>query len=424
MKKFVILSTFVLATQWPDTLWAQQHAHQRNLLPGGRASALGGAFTALSDDPSGGYYNPAGIINAPRNEVSASSNAYRESLTTYADAVAGEDFVETSNAIYPSFLGGLYKTGSLAGAWSYMTLDARNINQNHRFESISSVDGEASSYSRTHQEVNSYIHAGASAAWAVTKNLSVGTSLFYYRREIQSTNHQLTQYNGGGLLVLDFKYNTLNEGFVPVAGVLWKGQTWSFGLSGRIPTAYSNRTRYTSDSVVYVPAEDATTSATPSATTRQGKSTALDEPNPNSAQAGLAWTPTKWFLLTTDVIAYGPVDMGVHGQDLHQTNNYSLGMEIDLPALFAGSGIALRSGVFTNNSLYRRPSTGKTEQPTWIDLRGTTGGLALRQKDREGTISYVRQQGTGEAQIITDSSTIQTVSSESAIYMVTGSVYF
>ena len=131
--------------------FAQQHAHQRNLLPGGRAAALGGAYTALSDDPSGGYYNPAGISYATRSETSVSSNAYRESKTTYSEAIDGEDFVETSNAIYPSFLGAIYKWRSLTGGWSYMTLDARNINQNHRFEDISSIEDEASSYSRAHQ---------------------------------------------------------------------------------------------------------------------------------------------------------------------------------------------------------------------------------------------------------------------------------
>ncbi|HEX9577357.1 MAG TPA: thiamine phosphate synthase [Myxococcales bacterium] len=43
---------------------------------GSRASALGGAFVALSDDPSGLYYNPAGICDSRRLNVSVSASLY------------------------------------------------------------------------------------------------------------------------------------------------------------------------------------------------------------------------------------------------------------------------------------------------------------------------------------------------------------
>lgn len=43
---------------------------------GGRAVAFGGAFTALADDPSGLYYNPAGIVDVGRNAIQVSTNFY------------------------------------------------------------------------------------------------------------------------------------------------------------------------------------------------------------------------------------------------------------------------------------------------------------------------------------------------------------
>ena len=43
---------------------------------GSRATALGGAFVALSDDPSGLYYNPAGICDARRLNVNVSASLY------------------------------------------------------------------------------------------------------------------------------------------------------------------------------------------------------------------------------------------------------------------------------------------------------------------------------------------------------------
>ena len=51
---------------------AHRACRRRNLFIGERASLLGGAFTALADDASAGYYNPAGLVQSPGFTVSAS----------------------------------------------------------------------------------------------------------------------------------------------------------------------------------------------------------------------------------------------------------------------------------------------------------------------------------------------------------------
>ena len=58
---------------------------------GTRAMALGGAFVALSDDPSGLYYNPAGICDTRRLNVSVSGLAgkARPGALNYSYAGAG-----------------------------------------------------------------------------------------------------------------------------------------------------------------------------------------------------------------------------------------------------------------------------------------------------------------------------------------------
>ena len=43
---------------------------------GARAVGLGGAFTALSDDPSGMHYNPAGLVDSARTSLQVSTNLY------------------------------------------------------------------------------------------------------------------------------------------------------------------------------------------------------------------------------------------------------------------------------------------------------------------------------------------------------------
>src|SRR2546428_3805175 len=65
----------------------------RPYVVGGRASGMGGAFTALADDGSGPYYNPGGIAFARRSSVSLNASVYGVVTGTYANALGqGHDF--------------------------------------------------------------------------------------------------------------------------------------------------------------------------------------------------------------------------------------------------------------------------------------------------------------------------------------------
>ena len=50
--------------------------NQRNYLVGERAAMMGGAYTALSEDLSGAFYNPAGIAFTEGALISLSANVY------------------------------------------------------------------------------------------------------------------------------------------------------------------------------------------------------------------------------------------------------------------------------------------------------------------------------------------------------------
>lgn len=59
----------------PRTLRADDE-HYQNYLTGGRAVTLGGAFTALGNDPSGLVFNPAGLVDDAHTDISMSANLY------------------------------------------------------------------------------------------------------------------------------------------------------------------------------------------------------------------------------------------------------------------------------------------------------------------------------------------------------------
>ena len=72
-----ILIMLVLVVGFPnEDGWADDQ-HYVNVLVGDRSGALGGAYTALADDPSGCYYNPAGLAFAPYQSFSASMNVFQ-----------------------------------------------------------------------------------------------------------------------------------------------------------------------------------------------------------------------------------------------------------------------------------------------------------------------------------------------------------
>jgi hypothetical protein len=409
----VVLSVCMYLVSFDKTAIAQ-HSHQRNVLPGGRASLLGGAYTALSDDPSGAWYNPAGISHAKKNEISLSGNAWRTATTTYKEAVNGEHFIEESSSIYPSFIGSTVRWKSLTFGWSYVTLDARNVNQDHRFTNISEAANAANTYTRTNQESSAWQNAGGSIALALSKNFSLGASVYWYRRTIESSTHQMSQLNGGGLQVLDFKYQTTNEGISPVVGIVVRGDFMSAGVSLRAPQALSDHTTYSSDTVTWIPNED----TAPNVSSTEGKLRILDEPNPQTLQLGWAWFPSKNFLVSIDILQHGAVDYGDATPDLHSTTNWSLGTEITFdPLLF-------RIGAFSNNSMYRQPTSTKTDQPAWVDFIGFSGGIGFQEKERESMLGVVHQQGQGKAQIITGSATIQDVEASSTTWLLSSRLFF
>jgi long-chain fatty acid transport protein len=69
---------------------------------GGRAAGMGGAFTAISDDGSGGYYNPGGLAFASRSSLSLSASVYGFITGSYHDALLpGQDYSYGDLQVFP-----------------------------------------------------------------------------------------------------------------------------------------------------------------------------------------------------------------------------------------------------------------------------------------------------------------------------------
>lgn len=66
---------------------AADDTHYQDFVAGGRAMVLGGAFTSIADDPSGIYYNPAGIADVRHTSLQVSSSLYGFERSTIGKSV-------------------------------------------------------------------------------------------------------------------------------------------------------------------------------------------------------------------------------------------------------------------------------------------------------------------------------------------------
>ena len=86
--------------------------HQKNFLVGDRAALMGGAYSAVSDDAAGAFYNPAGIAFAYGDSVSGSGNAFHQVKTKYKKVLGNQyDWDRESKSLLPNYFGLIKKYG-------------------------------------------------------------------------------------------------------------------------------------------------------------------------------------------------------------------------------------------------------------------------------------------------------------------------
>jgi len=379
---------------------ARQHqSFDRLLLPGGRAAMLGGAYTALSNDPSGLFYNPAGIVQGAKNQVSLNTWSTNRSEVVFKEAVRGQDFTETSNTLFGGFAGGVFHKKWITLGYVIATLDKRNINQDDYFRDISTEEGQARDFTRIHQESNSYDLFGASMAFNLGKSWSIGAATFYYDRSIEAMDYQQVLFNGGQVLVQESKVRVSNQGFHVISGIHYHGDDLSLGLSVRVGEPVINKGSMNFNSVTH-----AVANTVPDVVNYSSDDYEIDtEIIPNIYRFGLAFHPAKGFLVTTDLSYSSPVAVDNGSPDRMATMNYALGLETGF------TNWRLMLGIFTNNSTFPEIKSDGTNQTAHLDYLGKTIGTSILTKSFDLHIGFVRQDGTGTAQIVAGATANQKV---------------
>jgi long-chain fatty acid transport protein len=207
---------------------------------GNRAVGLAGAFTAIANDPSGLYYNPAGLVGTTRTNVSVSTSLYGLESTS-PKGLADVDLWNLQFNIIPSEVGGSYAIGDLKpgerakGAWGFEVVvpSSRAISYARREELSDGFRDDT----RTLQDQT--LWAGVGGAFSVNEKLSLGASIFVRHRTVLMNERTTGKSSEGGFLDEMTSLDAYDDSCVSILGAHYQLDShWSFGAMFMSPSVH------------------------------------------------------------------------------------------------------------------------------------------------------------------------------------------
>jgi long-chain fatty acid transport protein len=400
-----ILWGVTLACVLAGTAQAQE-SNFRPYIVGSRAAGMGGAFTALADDGSGPYYNPAGIAFARRSSLSLSASVYGLATGDINDALGdGNPFHFSDLQTFPVSTSAIFKWGDRdtpdgpaanSLAFSAFVPDALVADDRDTLGS----QQNAFFYNASHQTV----WGGVTYARRVGR-LGIGASGFVL---IETATGGLDLTAIAAMMPNQFATITARTDETIVGAVGAFGLRWDatdhvrLGLSFYSPELGAITKRRT---FVRITVSDPMMGP-PQAVARNADDLTASPTLPVRVQGGVAWTAGA-FTLAADAIFLGPVDVrddqnrAAEGFDRHIIKNAvvngSLGAEYVIAQQFP-----LRAGFFTDFSQAPIPqghgvdqSNPDTDNTDHINRFGGTLSIGFRTEHTATDVGAQLSGGSG-----------------------------
>ncbi len=395
---------------------AADEFHYINSLVGDRPSGMGGAYTAISTDPAGLYYNPAGIAFAHGQKFSINVNAYNISTKTYQGALnkatgESENWTLRSSQLVPNFFGIIYKLGNSNLGFSYAVVDSFLRDQDQIFYDIrSAIPGTTiTRYVINIDDEDKVYNMGPSYAVKLREDFSFGITLYFHYRSGKIIRNHFINLSNGEFNWENYYLSWTEYGIKPIVGFLWKPiDSISTGLSFSRTFILDSERKHQS--------------------TWRGPASLGFGPNdvdftmiesyqkrklPYKTSFGIAYSPSTSLLLSVDMSHYTAVE------DRKSVFNGALGVEY-----YVTPSIALRVGGFTDFANTPKLKTGLADQPEHIDIYGGTFSITYYRKDSFFTFGAIYSYGSGKAQVLPGATTQQDAKINSVgLFIGTGSSF-
>jgi len=375
--------------------------HYNNILVGDRASGLAGAYTAISDDASGLFYNPAGIVFTEDLQLSASANAIHSSSTTYKNVLNGGDWERKSSTLIANFFGLSKKLGKGYIGFSYAVPDFIAEDQDSAFTTVPGIP----LYIININNYDKVTKLGPSYAIQISEQWNFGITLYLHNRETELINNQFIRLPNDAFEWSNLYFESSETGVEPVVGFMWTpDDSVSFGLSVRQTIITSSKSRLQVSCVSDVnnptlqPAQCIPVSGSPVDPTIVTSTEKRDVPL--NVRFGFAYFPTERLLFSTDLSYFEAVEGTIFSAE--EVLNIAIGTEYYFNAAWA-----IRGGIFTNNANTPEIVPGQINQSDHVDLTGFSLSISRFSKSSSITIGFTGSYGKGQAQVIAGSPLIQ-----------------
>ena len=398
------IRTFLLITSIVTAGVSQaDEYHYNNLLVGGEAIGLAGAYTALYHDLSSLYYNPAGMAFA-HTHTTASVNTFAWEQTNFEQVFGNQqDFLRDSFAIVPGFfaLKGSHGQLSWGGFFAVTDYSKERSVTDAVYQPQQSPMTTLNEFAHINIDNSVYL-IGLSGAYQLSEQWAVGSTVGLELQEfetVQGTGFSSQTPTEQGLLLSGFdasrRFNDTSLNIQPSLGLMWRERNWSLGAS--LSRRFSINRNYESISTMTasfpeLPIASYVNSVRSVTTSSQTQS------YPWRLALGAAY---RWgdLQLSLDVSHYTQVkrkhlytdDQGVPIiRELAAVSNYALGVKYLL-----GSGHALMLGVFTDQSNGHIDIDVPFERVEAIDLLGWAVAIESKFFGYSTTIGLYHKTGSG-----------------------------
>ncbi len=373
----------------------------RTIVPGERASGIGGAYTALANSAEGGFYNPAGLAFIDRGTLSVSGNLYnftrgkRKGAITFAGST--QDLPQDAFSSVPQIASFAQKLRlpwedeteqpQNAVALNVVVMELTDLTGRINFDNTS---GQATAKRSIDDQT---LLVGPSFARRLNDHLSFGLSMAYVMRTQEGTGFILEDSTA------NFTQAFLNREST-VGNLVWLlGARYSptpnlwLGLTYMPPSLrlHSSGLNFLSVGLV-------------DHATNQLSTTGQDDQNlkpkdeiPQRVTVGIAYENPGHWTVSGDVLIHMPNTF--YSQDTatvirirqEPVINFSVGGEYFFTKVFV-----VRAGVFSNFSSAPDIQAGVTEQPDHVDHLGFTAALAMENENTSLSLGTVTSIGWGE----------------------------
>lgn len=428
--------------------------HYYTSLYGDRAAGMAGAYTAISDNPSGLYYNPAGVAIAPDNYLTVSSNMYNETIKRYQNVFGmGADYTRTSRSFNPNYIATLKKISSLTFGIAIINPISEKYDQADQFN----LPVYFPTFLRSqidYTEQNQNLQAGLGVAYAVNEKLSFGLTVFGFNDSSKIVLEQIIEKKDNSFIKATYKERRNTSGVIPVFGFLYNiTNKLSFGATIRKTIVsrhsqiisgdrISDRTNQAQDLILYYNTTNLSVS-TAGGGVYLSQGLPVSVPEIFEHRAGIAHFFSERLIMSADVIHFDPYrkkrnrnewqpftneltirDSRDPELDREEVWNYAVGLEFFINPMFS-----VRLGTYSNQANTRsynwKRSVGEfiladnqlnyiqwgengyyypqALQPQVryenVDIRGYSFGLSIESAVSAISLTYVYEYGRGSSQI-------------------------